>query len=240
MHANNETGMIQPVPEIAKIAKDKNVLFHTDAVQSVGKIPVDVNALNVDLLSVSGHKIHGPKGAGALYIRRGTRIEPVSHGGHQEKELRAGTENIPAIAGFAKAAQILSKKMTEENHRIKLLRNKLWDGLKNNIDAVRLNADLEKCLPNTLNISFEYIESEAIILNLDLKGIAVSGGSACSSEAPEPSYVLTSMGIDAACAQGAVRFSLGKDNTGEEIDYVLKNTCEIIEKLRRISPLYKK
>ncbi|MBN1621263.1 MAG: cysteine desulfurase NifS [Endomicrobiales bacterium] len=240
MYANNETGVIQPIREIGKIAAEKEVLFHTDAVQSVGKIPVHVNELNVDLLSMSGHKIYGPKGIGALYIKSGTRIEPIIHGGHHERNLRAGTENVALIAGLGKAVEIMKKQMEKEVKHIRGLRDNLWKKIKDKIEDVRLNGHPEFRVPNTLNVIFKYIESEAVIVDLDLKGIAVSGGSACSSKLSEPSHVLTAMGIDAASAQSTIRFSLGKDNTEKDIDDLMDVLPEIIKRLRKISPLYNK
>jgi len=240
MHANNEVGTIEPITEIDKIAKEKGIYFHTDAVQTVGKIPVNVNELNVDLLSLSGHKIYGPKGIGALYIRKGTRIEPLLHGGHHEKNRRAGTENVPAIVGLGKAIEIARNTMEQEAIRLTNLRNTLCNGISQKIDYVHLNGHPGKRLPNTLNISFEFIEGESIILNLDLKGIAVSSGSAYTSGSLEPSHVLSAMGVEPAIAQGSIRFSLGKENTEEDIDYVLEVSPEIVARLRAMSPLYKK
>jgi len=240
MHANNEVGTIEPIAEIGKIAKEKGICLHTDAVQTVGKIPVDVNELNVDLLSLSGHKIYGPKGIGALYIRKGTRIQPLIQGGHHEKNRRAGTENVPAIVGLGKAIEIAKETMEGESIRLTNLRNKLCSGIGEKIDHVHLNGHPGKRLPNTLNMSFEFIEGESIILSLDMKGIAVSSGSACTSGSLEPSHVLKAMGVDPAIAQGSIRFSLGKDNTEEDINYVLEVLPEIIARLRAMSPLYRK
>jgi len=239
MHANNEVGTIESITEIGTIAKEKGIHFHTDAVQSVGKIPVNVNELNVDLLSLSGHKIYGPKGIGALYIRKGTRIQPLIHGGHHEKNRRAGTENVPAIVGLGKAIEIVNETMETGLIHLTNLRNKLCSGIGEKIDHVQLNGHPGKRLPNTLNISFEFVEGESIILNLDMKGVAVSSGSACTSGSLEPSYVLKAMGVEPAIAQGSIRFSLGKDNTEEDIDYVLEILPEIISRLRAMSPLYK-
>jgi len=240
MQANNEVGTVQPVKEIGQIAKEKDISFHTDAVQSTGKMPIDVNQLNVDLLSMSGHKVYGPKGVGTLFIRKGTRLEQFMHGGHHEFNKRAGTENVPAIAGFGTAISMLSKEMEKENKQMAYLRDKLWSGLKQKIDDILLNGHPVLRLPNTLDVSFNYIESEGIILNLDMKGIAVSGGSACSSGSLEPSHVLTAMGVEATCAQGAIRFSLGKDNNEDDINYVLEVLPPIIKKLRDMSPIYGK
>ena len=239
IHANNEVGTIEPVAEIGKIAKETGIYFYTDAVQTVGKIPVNVNELNIDLLSLSGHKIYGPKGIGVLYIRKGTRIEPLIQGGHHEKNRRAGTENVPAIVGLSKAIEIAKATMEKESMRLTNLRNRLCSGIGEKIDYVRLNGHPGKRLPNTLNMSFEFVEGESMILSLDLKGIAVSTGSACTSGSLEPSHVLKAMRVDPAVAQGSIRFSLGKDNTEEDIDYVLEVLPEIVERLRVMSPLYK-
>ena len=240
MHANNEVGTIEPISEIGKIAKGKEIIFHTDAVQSLGKIPVDVNELNVDLLSLSAHKIYGPKGIGALYIRKGTRIQPLIHGGHHEKNRRAGTENVPGIAGLGKAIEIVKTSIDKESIYLTDLRNRLCSGISEKIDCVYLNGHSGKRLPNTLNMSFEFVEGESIILNLDMKGVAVASGSACTSGSLEPSHVLKAMGVAPAVAQGSIRFSLGKDNTEEDIDYVLEVLPEIISRLRAMSPLYKR
>lgn len=238
MHANNEVGTIEPISEIGKIAREEGIYFHTDAVQSIGKIPVNVDSLNVDLLSLSGHKIYGPKGIGALYIRKGTRIEPLIHGGHHERNRRGGTENLPAIVGLGKAIEIAKSSMKEEEIRLTHLRNTLESGILKNIDNVYLNGHPTQRLPNTLNMSFEYVEGESIILNLDLKGIAASTGSACTSGSKEPSHVLKAMGVEGALAQGSVRFSLGKDNTLEDIEYLLEVLPEIVNRLKKMSPLY--
>lgn len=240
IHANNEVGTIEPVAEIGKIAKEIGIYFHTDAAQTVGKIPVNVNELNIDLLSLSGHKIYGPKGIGVLYIRKGTRIQPLIQGGHHELNRRAGTENVPAIVGLGKAIEIAKATMEKESMRLTNLRNKLCSGIGEKIDYVRLNGHPGKRLPNTLNMSFEFVEGESMILSLDLEGIAVSTGSACTSGSLEPSHVLKAMRVDAAVAQGSIRFSLGKDNTEEDIDYVLEVLPEIVSRLRAMSPLYKR
>lgn len=240
MHANNEIGTIEPIAEIGKIAKEKEVYFHTDAIQTVGKIPVNVDEVNVDLLSLSGHKIYGPKGIGALMIRKGTRIQPLIYGGHHEKNRRAGTENVPGIVGLSKAIEIAKTTMERESIYLTNLRNRLCSGIGEKIDYVYLNGNPGKRLPNTLNMSFEFVEGESIILNLDMKGVAVSSGSACTSGSLEPSHVLKAMGVDPSLAQGSIRFSLGKDNTEEDIDYVLEILPEIISRLRAMSPLYKR
>jgi cysteine desulfurase len=239
MHANNEIGTIEPVAEIGGIAKEREITFHTDAVQSVGKIPVNVNELNVDLLSLSGHKIYGPKGVGALYIRKGIRIAPLIVGGHHERNRRAGTENVAGIVGLAKAIELASQQMQEEAQKIKSLRDRLQAGILEKIENVYLNGHPQLRLPNTLNMSFEFVEGESMILNLDLEGIAVSTGSACTSGSLEPSHVLKAMGIDPAIAQGSLRFSLGRDNTQEDIDYILSLLPNIVSRLRDMSPLYK-
>lgn len=248
MHANNEVGTIEPIAEMGRIIKGINrerasskqhlIYFHTDAVQAVGKIPIDINELNIDLLSLSGHKIYGPKGIGALYIRKGTKIQPLLHGGHHENNRRAGTENVPAIVGLGKACLVALNEMEKEKSHLTKLRDNLSNGVSEKLGNVYLNGHPDKRLPNTLNMSFEFVEGESIILNLDLKGIAVSSGSACTSGSLEPSYVLKAMGVEPAIAQGSIRFSLGRDNTEEDIEYVLDALPEIIEKLRKMSPLY--
>ncbi len=240
MYANNEVGTIEPVAEIAKIAKEKGVYFHTDTVQAVGKVPFEIKDLNIDLLSMSGHKIYGPKGIGALYIRKGTRITQLMHGGHHEMGKRAGTENVAGIVGLGRAAQLAKSEITEESKKLTELRDYLYKGIVSKIELVRLNGHPTKRLPNTLNVGFKFLEGESIILNLDMEGVAVSTGSACTSGSLEPSHVLTAMGIDPAETQGSVRFSLGKDNTKEDMDYVLEVLPPIIKRLREMSPLYEK
>ena len=239
MLANNEIGTIEPIEEISKIVKEKNIILHTDAVQAVGKIPIDVKKLGVDLLSLSGHKFHGPKGVGALYIKQGVKITQYQHGGHHERKRRAGTENVPGIVGLGKAVEIAEKNMKRDTEHLLTLRERLYSGIKNNIKDIKLNGHPEKRLPNTLNVGFKYLEGESILLNLDMEGVAASTGSACTSGSLEPSHVLISMRVDPADAQGSIRFSLGKDNTKEEIDYVIKVLPPIIERLRKMSPLYK-
>jgi len=256
MLANNETGTLQPITEIGEIINNicagskssRKIFFHTDAVQAAGKIPIDVKKLNVDLLSLSAHKIYGPKGIGILYVRKGTKIHPIIHGGHHERNRRAGTENIPGIIGMGKAAELAVKNLISENRQLRKLRNKLWNELSKHIPYIYLNGPElkpesassveEKRLPNTINISFEYIEGESILLNLDLIGIAVSTGSACTSGSLEPSHVLSAMEIGPVRSQGSLRFSLGKDNTEQEIDYVINELPGIISKLRIMSPLF--
>lgn len=237
MYANNEVGTIEPIEEISRIAKERGIYFHTDAVQAVGKLPFSVKDTNINLLSMSGHKIYGPKGIGAIYIRKGTKITPQMHGGHHEMNKRAGTENVPGIVGLGKAAELAKKEIAGEG-RIKNLRDYLYKGITSKIDDVRLNGHPENRLPNTLNVSFTYLEGESIILNLDMEGIAASTGSACTSGTLEPSHVLTAMGVDAVNTQGSVRFSLGRDNTKEDMDYVIEVLPPIIKRLRAMSPLY--
>jgi cysteine desulfurase len=238
MHANNEVGTIQPLEELCKITKEKGAYFHTDAVQSVGKIPLDVQRLNVDMLSMSGHKIYGPKGMGAIYIRKGTRVTSWAHGGHHERSRRAGTENIPGIVGFAKAMEIAQRDMQEQSKYLKNLTETFYQKLTQTISDVILNGHLEKRIPNTLNLSFKAVEGESIILSLDLKGVAVASGSACTSGTLEPSHVLSAMGISPEIAQGAIRFSFGRGNTMEDVEYVVGILPEIVSRLRAMSPLY--
>lgn len=238
MHVNNEIGTIEPLKEIGTIAKENGIIFHTDAVQSIGKIPVNVNDLGVDLMTMSAHKIYGPKGVGALYIRKGTKIEPLIRGGHHERNRRAGTENVPGIVGFGKAVEIASTDMEQESKRMWDLTERLKDGLAERIEYVYENSHPIKRVPNIINLSFDYVEGESIILNLDIKGVAASTGSACTSGSLEPSHVLTALGLCASTAQGAVRFSLGRDNTIEDVDYIIEIMPEIINRLRQMSPLY--
>jgi cysteine desulfurase len=235
MAANNETGVIQPISEIGTIARQKGIIFHTDAVQAVGKISVHVENLSVDLLSVSAHKFHGPKGVGALYIRDQTPLSPVLTGGHHEHNLRAGTENIPGIVGLAEALSIANRNQSATVQTLSNLRDRFESTILRIIDGVQINGANAPRVPNTSNMSFQFIEGESILLHLDLKGICASSGSACSTESPEPSHVLLAMGVPAHTAQGAIRFSLGKDNTSDEIDYVIETLLEITNKLRKIS-----
>jgi cysteine desulfurase len=238
MHANNEIGTIQPIAEIGKIAHEKGVLFHTDAVQSVGKIPVDVNALNVDLLSISSHKLYGPKGIGALYIKKGVRLEPIIHGGGHERGLRPGTENVPAIVGFGKACQLAEENLEEESARLIRLRDKLVDAVLEQNEEAYLNGDREKRLPGNANFRFTGIEGESLILHLDSKGIAASTGSACSSTKLEPSQVLMAIGLEEVEAHGSLRISLGRENTEEDIDHAITSIKEVVDTLRKMSPLW--
>jgi len=235
MHVNNEVGTISPVEEIGRIARERGVLFHTDAVQSFGKIPVDVKAINADLLSVSSHKIYGPKGAGALYLRRGVKINRRTHGGHQEREVRTGTENLPGAVGLAAAAEICQREMESEAVRLSNLRNRLWSGLQERIPKIRLNGHPAKRLPGLCNVSFEGVEGEALMLALDLEGIAASTGSACSSGQTSASHVLLAMGIPPEIAQASIRFSLGRENDDESVDYALEVVPKIVSRLRNMS-----
>ena len=235
MHANNEIGTIQPIEEIAKICRQKCVYFHTDAVQTFCKEKIDVKKMNIDLLSASSHKIYGPKGIGFLYIRKGTKIGALLHGGGHEFGLRSGTENTAGIAGFAKAAELASKEMNFENARLKKLRDKIINNLLK-INGTRLNGDKEKRLSNNINISFRSIEGESIVLKLDEKAIAASTGSACSSKSLEPSHVLLALGLSHIDAHGSVRLTLGRFNTEKDVNYLLSVMPKIVEDLRRISP----
>ncbi|TET92560.1 cysteine desulfurase NifS [Candidatus Aerophobetes bacterium] len=238
MHANNEVGTIEPISEIGEIAQKAGIYLHTDAVQTIGKIKVNVDDLKVDLLSLSAHKFYGPKGVGALYVRKGTRIYPLLHGGYQERRRRAGTENVAGIVGLGKAAEIAPKEMVQQSRRESNLRDRLEKMIRENINHCQLNGHPTQRLPNTLNISFEFIEGESLILNLDLKGIAASTGSACTSGSLEPSHVLMAMGVAPEIAQGSIRFSLGRDNQKEDIDYTVENLVEIVTRLREMSPLF--
>jgi cysteine desulfurase len=237
MHANNEVGVVQDLAALTAVAREAGVPFHTDAVQSFGKIPARVDELGVDLLSLSAHKIYGPKGVGALFLRKGTRLTPLFHGGHHERKKRAGTENVPGIVGLGAAARLAAGDMTAEAARLDGLRGRLWEGLAARIPRVTLNGHPHRRLPHIASISVAGIEGEAILLNLEMKGVAVSTGSACMSDTLEPSHVLLAMGMDHANAQGTLRFSLGRDNTAEDIDHVVAILPEIVERLRRMSPL---
>ncbi len=240
MHANNEIGTIQPIRQIGDIARNHGITFHTDAVQTFGHIPVNVDDLNVDILSISGHKFYGPKGVGALYIRRGIKITPLIHGGDQERRRRASTENVPGIIGLGKAVEIAKKVMKSEAIRQTKLRDEFIRTILNNIDDARLNGHSSLRLPNNVNISFEGIEGESILLNLDMEGIAASTGSACSSSSLEPSHVLLSIGLSHEFAHGSVRLSMGKHTTKDDLDHVVEVLPRIVKKLRAMSPLYKK
>lgn len=239
MHASNEVGTIEPVDEIGRIAKEAGVYMHSDAVQTVGHIPVDVDALNVDLLSISAHKLYGPKGVGALYVRKGTRLAPLMHGGGQEKKRRAGTENVPAIVGFGKAAELARHELDDEVRQLSLLRDRLIKGLNERIDHLLLNGHPSRRLPNNVNVSVEFCEGEAMLLNLDLEGICASTGSACSSGSLGPSHALLALGLSPEQAHGSLRFSLGKDSRDEDVERVLEVLPGIVKKLRAMSPMLK-
>jgi cysteine desulfurase len=235
MHANNEIGTIQPIEEIGKIAKEKNIPFHSDAVQTTGKHPINVDSLGVNMLSISAHKLYGPKGVGALYLRKGTLVEPLIHGGGHERNIRSSTENVPGIVGFGKATE-LAKERLQEVEKIVKLRNSLIKGLLEIKDSY-LNGHPTKRLPDNVNVRFSYIEGESMILNLDIKGVAASTGSACSSTSLEPSHVLMAIGLKPEEAHGSLRLTLGRNNTQEDVDYVVSVLPEIVNKLRMISPL---
>jgi len=230
-------GTIEPIAEIGEIAREKGTYFHTDAVQTVGHIPVNVSQLGVDLLSISAHKLYGPKGVGALYIKKGTRVVPFMHGGEQERRRRASTENVPGIVGFGKAAEIAQKEMGEEAQRLVSLRDRLIRGLFERIDRIHLNGHPSQRLPDNINVSIEFVEGESMLLNLDLDGVAASTGSACSSSSLKPSHVLLALGLSQERAHGSLRFSLGRWTTEEEIEYVLKVLPSIVSRLRSMSPL---
>lgn len=236
MWANNETGVVFDVDEIADLVKAKGSVFHTDAVQAVGKIPFELSGSNIDLLSISGHKLHAPKGVGVLYIKKGTRVAPFMLGGHQEGGKRAGTENVPGIVALGKACELARQRMDDENTRVKKLRDRLEEKLLTSCADSFVNGDIENRLPNTLNISFEYIEGEAILLSLDRFGICASSGSACSSGSLEPSHVLRAMGVPFTAAHGSIRFSLSVHNTEQEIDFTAEKTVEVVNRLRELSP----
>jgi len=240
MYANNETGVIFPIKKISEMVSDKGIVFHTDAVQAVGKIPLNLSTSSIDLLSLSGHKLHGPKGVGVLYIRKGTRISPFMLGGHQEGGRRAGTENVPGIVGLGKACELAAKHIEEENKKVKFLRDKLENAILQKCPDCRLNGDREARLPNTTNLSFEYIEGEAILLMLDKYGICASSGSACTSGSLEPSHVLRAMGVPFTAAHGSIRFSLSRYNTEEEVDYTIEKMPQIVNHLRQLSPFVAK
>jgi len=246
MHANNEIGTIQPIKEICAIVKERraagqrHLFLHTDAVQSVGKIPVDVKDLGVDLLAFSGHKIHGPKGIGALYLRRGVRTASQMHGGHHERDRRAGTESVALIAGLGKAAELARLQLSERMEHTRGLRDYLEEELFKRIPEISRNGDREMRVPNISNLNFEHVEGEGLQISLDLKGVAVSTGSACSSGSTEPSHVLTAIGLSQDTGHGSLRFSFSKDNTRAEVDYVIETLPAIVGKLRKLSPLAKK
>lgn len=237
MHANNEVGTIQPLAELAGICRERKVLLHTDAVQTFGKLDTDVNRLGVDLLSLSAHKIYGPKGVGALYIRKGTRLHPLIHGGGHERNRRAGTENVAGIVGLGTAAELAAREREPEEARLVDLRERLWQGIRKFIPQVRRNGHPLRSLAGTLNVSFEYIEGEGILLYLDMKGIASSSGSACTSGSLEPSHVLAAMGVPTEVAQGSLRFSLGRGTDARQVDFTVEVLAQAVAKLREMSPL---
>lgn len=237
MHANNEVGTIQPITEIGRLARERGILFHCDACASFGRIPVNVDELGVNLLSLSAHKIYGPKGSGALYIRKGTRWKQMFHGGAQERLRRSGTENVPGIVGFAKAAELAVANLTKEAVLLTSLRDKLIREVLSNYSHVMLTGHPEKRLPNHASFCFKFIEGESLLLYLDMEGVAASSGSACTSGSLEPSHVLTSMGISHEVAHGSLLLTLGKDNNEEDVDYFLEKLAPIIKKLRDMSPL---
>ncbi len=241
MMANNETGVLQPVEEIGRICGEADVYFHTDAVQAAGKAPIDVTAIACDLLSISGHKIHAPQGVGALYVRKGTLLQPMIYGGRHERSRRAGTENVAGIVGLGRAAELaLAGFSNGEVERIRGQRDRLEKTITSQIDSVAVNSGSAPRTPNTSNISFDFIEGEALVISLDLKGVAVSTGAACSSGATEPSHVLTAMGLSADRARGSIRFSLGKQTTSEDVDLLLSLLPETVARLRELSPVYNK
>jgi cysteine desulfurase len=240
MWANNETGVIFPVEKMAKMARQRGILFHTDAVQAVGKIDIDLKKLDIDFLSLSGHKLHAPKGVGALYIKRGTLFVPFLTGGHQENGRRGGTENVASIVALGRACELAGEKMDEENGRVKMLRDKLEEGLLANVPKSMLNGHKTLRLPNTANISFEYVEGEAILLHMNRYGICASSGSACTSGSLEPSHVLRAMGVPFTAAHGSIRFSLSVYNTEEDVDFVVEKMPDIIASLRQMSPFWKR
>ena len=242
MHANNEVGTVQDIRKLADIAHSRGALFHTDAVQSAGKIKVDVKVLDVDLLSISGHKFYGPKGVGVLFIRKGTKITPLTHGGHHEKGRRAGTENVAGIVGLASALELADKIRDAEHKRLADLADYFISGVQSKVSEVHFNGprDNEKRIPSTVNLSFQAVEGESIILSLDMKGVAVASGSACTSGSLEASHVLMAMGVPVELAQGSIRFSLGRFTTKEDLEYTISVLPEIIERLRAMSPLYSK
>ncbi len=237
MAANNEIGTIQPIAEIGKIAREAGILFHTDAVQAIGAIPVDVKEWNVDMLSLSGHKFHAPKGVGALYIRKGIRISNLIYGGAQERGLRAGTENLPGIVGLGKAIELAVAELPEYAERMTMLRDKLIDGILTNISDVQLNGHRTQRLPGNVNVSVRYVEGEALLMRLDLAGIAASSGSACTSGSLDPSHVLLAIGLPHEIAHGSLRLSLGSETTEKDVDYVIDTLPNIVNTLRAMSPL---
>ena len=237
MHANSEVGTIQPVRAIGALARDAGVPFHVDAVQTFGKVEVDVHAMNIDALSFSSHKIYGPKGIAGLYIRRGTKMVSIQHGGEHERRRRAGTENVPGIVGLGKAVEIRARDMKAEAERVSALRDRMWEGIRARVPDVRLNGHPTERLPGTANVCYRNVESESIVLGLDLKGIAVSAGSACTAGSVEPSHVLVAMGVPLDWAMGAVRSSLGRSTTTEDVDFVVASVTEAVSRIRQAMPV---
>jgi cysteine desulfurase len=240
MHANNELGTVQPLEEIGRIAKEADVYFHTDAVQSAGKIPIDVNKLQVDLVSISGHKLYAPKGIGALYVRGGTRLRQLLYGGHHQRGFRPGSENVAGIVGLGRAAEIARKSLAEDALRVSALRDELQQGLLQRVPHSHVNGGTAPRTPNTTNLVFPGVEGEALLIALDLKGLACSTGAACSSGAVEPSHVLTAIGLPADEARASLRFSLGRHTTAADIDFALKVVPAAVAQLRELSPTYRK
>lgn len=238
MTANNEIGTIEPISEIGRIAREQGVYFHTDAVQAIGSMDIDVKSLNVDMLSLSGHKFYGPKGIGALYIKKGVKIDQFMHGGAQERNRRASTENVPGIIGLGKAIELATATMPQRREHLTRLRDRLIKGIMDKIPFVRLNGHPTERLPGNANLSFEFIEGESMLLSLDLKGVAASSGSACTSGSLDPSHVLLAIGLPHEIAHGSLRLTLGDDNTEEDVDYVIEILPDIVERLRQMSPLF--
>jgi cysteine desulfurase len=238
MYANNETGVVFPIKEIADIARERKVTFHTDAVQAAGKVPLDVQKLGADLVSISGHKLYGPKGTGVLYAKKGVRLVPIIHGGHHERNRRGGTENVAGIVGLSKAATLASKEMADETPRLKAMRDRLERSLLEKVPHSKLNGHPVERIPNTANISFEFVEGEGLLLNLDMLGVAASSGSACTSGSLEPSHVLIAMGLTHEMSHGSVRFSFGRANTEADVDYLIGEMPKIVSRMRAMSPLY--
>jgi len=237
MHANSEVGTLQPVGAIGRLARERSIPFHVDAVQTFGKIPLDVDALGIDVLSFSGHKIYGPKGIAGLYIRKGTKMVSIQHGGEHERRRRAGTENLPGIVGLGKAVEVRARDMQAEAERVAALRDRLWEGVRARVPEVRLSGHPTERLPGTASLLVRHVESESIVLGLDLKGIAVSAGSACTSGNVEPSHVLVAMGVPLDWAMGAVRCSLGRSTTAEDVDYVIESVDTVVRRLRQALPV---
>jgi cysteine desulfurase len=238
MFANNEIGTIEPIGEIGALAREKGIVFHTDAVQATGSVPIDVDAMNIDLLSASGHKLYGPKGVGMLYIKRGVRIAPQMHGGHHERNRRAGTENVPGIVGFGQALELATREMEDNTRHILGLRERMMERIEREVPHIRLNGHRTKRLPGNVNYSFEFIEGESLILMLDMRGIAASTGSACAAGSLKPSHVLLAIGLPHEIAHGSLRLTLGRCNTAEDVDYAVEQIKSVVDRLREMSPLF--